>query len=264
MVLDSRKSLAEKSIHDPNREHEELLVRGLPYITTINDQTILLRDGDVMGSFAVDGISASTGDEVEIAEIADAFSSLVAQQMPDVGFYVHRISSRTAPVLKPVNEKSPFASAADKQWQQFLGAAGLRHRTTLVTITIRPSKAGGLWAKLSGSTDQNRQQLQKRVVRLNQIVTSILETLVKTSPRRMTVSGGEWLGLLATTLSGEFRPIKPARSFIPLNDLITNAPVFFHGDGFTVFGSHSNNTRHGAIITLKDYPSATFAVMCYS
>ncbi|MGB7337000.1 MAG: DUF87 domain-containing protein [Salaquimonas sp.] len=259
MVLDSRKSLAEKSLYDPGREHEELLVRGLPYITALNDQTILLRDGDVMASFAVDGISASTGDEVEIAEIANAFSSLVAQQMPDVGFYVHRISSRTAPSLIPVDENNPFASVVDRQWQQFLGNAGLRHRTTLVTITIRPSKVGGLWAKLSGGNDQNRQHVQKRLTRLNQIVTSMMETLAKTSPRRMTVSGGEWLGLLAATLSGEFRPITPGRGFIPLNDLIASAPIFFHGDGFTVFGSHSKNTRHGAIITLKDYPSATFA-----
>lgn len=259
MVLDSRETLAEKSVKDSGRETEELLARGLPYITAVDDQTILLRDGDLMASFAVDGISASTADEVEIAGIAAAFSSLVAQQMPDVGFYVHRISMRTAPALDPVSEAKDFAAAIDDRWQNFVGIAGLRHRTTLVTVTIRPSKVAGLWAKLSGGKAQTEENLQKRVVRLNQIVSAIMETLSKTHPRRMTVSGGEWLGLLRATISGEYAPLTPGRSFTPLNDLIANAPVLFHGDAFTVFGSHSRNTKYGAIVTLKDYPGETFA-----
>ena len=92
MVLDSRISHSEKSLRDSTRENEELLVRNLPYITTIDDQTILLRDGDVMASFAVDGISASTSDETSVDEIAYALSSLVSQQMPDVGFTIPGVS----------------------------------------------------------------------------------------------------------------------------------------------------------------------------
>lgn len=259
MVLDSRITLAEKSIKETARENEELLARGLPYITALNDQTILLRDGDVMASFAVDGISASTADELEVAEITAAFSSLVAQQMPDVGFYVHRISTRTAPFVEPVSPKKSFANAIDQKWQAYLGNAGLRHRTTLVTVTVRPSKVVGLWGKLSGGKSSREEQLQKRVLRLNQIVTAIMETLLKTNPRRMTISGGEWLGLLRATISGEYNPLTPGRGFTPLNDLIANAPVFFHGDAFTIFGSNSHNTKYGAIVTLKDYPSETFA-----
>lgn len=263
MVLDSRATLAEKSVQDGGRETEELLARGLPYISAVDDQTILLRDGDVMASFAVDGISASTADEVEISEIANAFSSLVAQQMPDVGFYVHRISSRTSHhnglALDPVSEDKPFAQAVDERWQRYLGIAGLRHRTTLVTVTIRPSKVVGLWAKLTGGKRQTEEQLQRRVQRLNQIVTAIMETLSKTNPRRMTVAGGEWLGLLRATITGDYAPLVPGRGFVPINDLISNAPVLFHGDAFTVFGSHSRNTKYGAIVTLKDYPGSTFA-----
>jgi type IV secretion system protein VirB4 len=259
MVLDSRITLAEKSLKDKTRESEELMARGLPYITALNDQTILLRDGDVMASFAVDGISASTADDVEVAEITAAFSSLAAQQMPDVGFTVHRISTRTAPFLNSVSPEKSFANAIDQRWQAYLGNAGLRHRTTLVTVTVRPSKVVGLWAKLSGGKSSREEQLQKRVLRLNQIVTAIMETLLKTNPRRMTVSGGEWLGLLRAIISGAYNPLTPGQSFSPLNDLIANAPVLFSGDTFTIFGSHTGNTKYGAIVTLKDYPSDTFA-----
>jgi len=259
MVLDSRVTLAETSLADPKRDAEELLARSLPYVTTIDDQTILLRDGDVMASFAVDGISASTADEVAISEIATAFSALVAQQMPDVGFYVHRISTRTAPALDQVDREKPFAKAIDERWQDYIGIAGLRHRTTLVTITVRPSKVVGLWSKFSGGKHQTEENLQKRVVRLNQIISSVIETLAKTHPRRMTVSGGEWLGLLRATINGTYAPLSPGRRFIPINDLISNVSLSFQGDAFSVFGSHSRNTKYGAIVTLKDYPGETFA-----
>ena len=259
-MLDSRTSLAEKSLREPQRETEELLVRGLPYISAINDQTILLRDGDVMASFAVDGVSASTSDDSDVTGIAQAFSALVSQQMPDVGFYIHRISTRTVPELDPVPAANEFARAIDDRWQSYLGVSGLRYRTTLVTITIRPSKVVGLWAKLSGGGKEQREEsLQRRAVRLNQIITGFMETLSGTKPRRMTVSGGEWLGLLRATITGEFNPISPGRRFTPLNDLIANASVSFHGDTFTVFGSYSGNTKYGSIVTLKDYPSETYA-----
>lgn len=259
MALDSRTTLAERSVAEPKRDAEELLAKNLPYVTAIDDQTILLRDGDVMASFAVDGVSASTADEVEIAEIATAFSSLVAQQMPDVGFYVQRVSTRTSPTLNPVTEDKPFAQAVDDRWQNYIGVAGLRHRTTLVTITVRPSKVAGLWSKLTGGKNQTEENLQKRVVRLNQSITAVMETLSKTHPRRMTVSGGEWLGLLRATISGTYHPLSPGRSFIPINDLISNVALSFQGDSFSVFGSHSRNTKYGAIVTLKDYPGETFA-----
>lgn len=258
MVLDSRSTYAEKSVREAGRADEELLVKGLPFITALDDQTILLRDGDVMASFAVDGISSSTSDELEIAEIANAFSSLVSQQLPDVGFYIHRISSRTTPSVDPVEENKTFNSAVDKQWQNYIQVAGLRHRTTLVTITIRPSKVFGFFAKLAGGKKQTEENLQKRIARLNQIVSGIMETLSRTKPRRMTVSGGEWLGLIRATISGDYNPLIPGRSFTPLNDLIANAPVMFHGDTFTIFGSHTKNTKYGAIVTLKDYPGETF------
>lgn len=260
MVHDSRISLAEKSLREPQRETEELLVRGLPYISAIDDQTILLRDGDVMASFAVDGISASTSDDSDVTGIAQAFSALVSQQMSDVGFYIHRISTKTIPRLDPVPVTNEFASAIDQRWQSYLGVSGLRYRTSLVTITIRPSKVVGLWSKLfGGSKKQHEASLQRRAVRLNQIITGFMETLSSTNPRRMTVSGGEWLGLLRATITGEFNPIAPGRRFTPLNDLIANASVSFHGDTFTVFGSYSGNTKYGSIVTLKDYPSETYA-----
>ncbi|MCP4936173.1 MAG: type IV secretion system DNA-binding domain-containing protein [bacterium] len=259
MVLDSRVTLAEKSAKDPTRETEELLARGLPYITTIDDQTILLRDGDLMASFTIEGISASTCDENDIEDIASALSSLVSQQMPDVGFYIHRISTKTKPRLEKVPPELEFANAIDQRWQSFLGISGLRYRTTLVTITIRPSKIVGLWSKLTDGKSQNEENLQKRAVRLNQIITGFIETLSKTAPRRMSVSGGEWLGLLRATITGEYAPVAPGRRFTPLNDLITNAPVHFHGDTFTIFGSHLRNTKYGAITTVKDYPAETYA-----
>ena len=251
------------------------LALNLPYVSALSDDVMLLRDGDVMASFAVDGIGAQTADAADVEALASAFSSLIAQQMPDVGFAIHRISHRTVPSLAPVAEgvtvegegsvvgmagDGPnFAEAIDRRWQDYLAVAGLRMRTTMVSITIRPSKVVGLFSRLGGSgRDACEEGLRRRIARLNQIVTAFTDTLGSAKPRRLTVSDGEWLGLLRCLVGGEFTPVAPGRSFTPLGDLIATSDVHFDRDTFSVWGTHSGNARIGAMVTLKDYPSATW------
>ena len=251
------------------------LALNLPYVSALADDVLLLRDGDVMASFAVDGIGAATADAADVEALCAAFSSLVAQQMPDVGFAIHRISHRTMPSLVPVAEGVPvggdedvvgivgdrpnFAEAIDRRWQDYLAVAGLRTRTTMVSITIRPSKVVGLFSRLGGGGRNAREEgLQRRIARLNQIVTAFTDTLGSAKPRRLTVSGGEWLGLLRCLVGGGFAPVVPGRTFTPLGDLIATSDVHFDRDAFSVWGTHSGDARIGAMVTLKDYHAATW------
>ena len=262
-MLDPRATLAERQLNK-GEARDASLACNLPYVSALADDVLLLRDGDVMASFAVDGISASTADAADVEALCSAFSSLVAQQMPDVGFAIHRISHRTAPTLTPVDgedaEGPSFAQAVDERWQAYLAVAGLRTRTTMVTITIRPSKVAGLFSWIGGGGRAAREDgLQRRIARLNQIVAAFVETLGSARPRRLTVSGGEWLGLLRCMIGGEFAPVAPGRRFTPLNDLIASSSVHFDGDTFSVWGTHAGNARVGAMVTLKDYPASTHA-----
>ena len=272
-MLDPRATLAVNELGSPSGGRQESLACNLPFVSALRDDALLLRDGDVMASFAVDGIPAATADQSGVEALCAAFSALVAQQQPDVGFAVHRISVRTAPTLAPVegvegrgddsglsSSRPSFAQAVDERWQDYLTVAGLRTRTTMVSITIRPSKVVGLWSRLTNGGAEGREEaLERRIARLDQIVTAFTDTLGSANPRRLTVSGGEWIGLLRCLVGGPFAPVVPARSFLPLSDLVATAPVRFDGDMFTVLGPHASAVRVGAMVTLKDYPNATFA-----
>ena len=262
-MLDPRPTLSVHELGAPPERRQDALACHLPFVSAIRDDVLLLRDGDVMASFAVEGIAASTADASDVDALCAAFSSLTAQQLPDVGFTVHRISARVSPRLAPVTREGvqpTFAEAVDDEWQRYLARAGLRRRTTMVSITIRPSKVVGLWSKLTGGSREDREAaLERRLARLDQIVTAFTDTLGAARPRRLTVSGGEWLGLLRCIVGGPFSHVVPSRSFLPLGDLIATAPLHFDGDVFSVFGHHGETLRCGAILTLKDYPAKTHA-----
>ena len=47
--------------------------------------------------------------------------------------------------------------------------------------------------------------------------------------------------------------------FVPVSDLIATSDIKFAQDSFTVFGDCEENMRVGAIATIKDYPTTTYA-----
>jgi len=256
-MLDRLNTKSHQALRPKDAEKLELLTHHLPFVSAFDDETILLRDGDVMGSFIVDGVSAGTSDENDISDLALAFSNLISQQQSDVGFAVHRISTVTQPSLDRVDGRNEFAEAVDATWQSFLSGAGLRSRTVMVTVTIRPSRIAGMSRWFGGAQKQQLEDVAKRRERLNQVITQLTSTLGASNPRRLTISSGEWLGYLRSLLTGIYAPLKPGRKFAPLNDLISNTCVKFTGDIFTTVGHYTGNTRVGTVLTLKDYPNAT-------
>jgi len=258
MVRDQ--SLAVSSLLDPAITKPESLAAHLPFVSLLNDETMMLRDGDLMTSFAVDGLAAQTMNETDIDTLAQSVSNLIAQQYGDVGFYVHRISSKVKPEINPIADTETFAGAIDARWQEHLRSAELRHRTTVFTLTLRPSRISGLFDRMRGAGKKgNAERIARRTQRLNDIASSFIEIARPARPRRLTVSSGEWLGLFRAVLTGDFAPLKPSRGYVPLNDLVATTPIHFQNDAFTLFGTHSQTTKTGTILTLKDYPAETYA-----
>ena len=89
-----------------------MLVSGLPYLSKVDDMTIMLRDGDLMGSFIVEGINADTVDHRHTMELSNALSRFIAQQRADVAYYIHRISVETRPTIAPL-KGHPFNEEID-------------------------------------------------------------------------------------------------------------------------------------------------------
>ncbi|MCP3477819.1 DUF87 domain-containing protein (plasmid) [Bradyrhizobium sp. CCGUVB1N3] len=241
-----------------SRHEGEQLVGGLPYLSIIDDVSLLLRDGDVIGTFAVEGVNADALDSRKTIELSTALSRFIAQQREDVGYYVHRISVETRPSMSAV-EGNWFNEEIDRRWQGYLQSVGLRNRVSIVTIVIRPPKRIARLIGLLGSSDFcGREEVAARASRLDQLINTCMVSLSEARPRRLTVSGGEWLSLLRTLIDGSSGRLAAGEQFVPVADVLANSIVTFQGSIFECDNPNPDLKRYGTIISLKDYPAATY------
>ncbi len=237
-------------------ERSPLLVSGLPYLGIIDDGTILLRDGDLMASFVVQGINADTVDSRYSAELCNALSRFIAQQRADVCYYIHRISTPARPALPPV-AGNIFSSEIDRRWQSHLNRVGLKDRVTMVTLVVRPPRKTTKFLSLVGGTDlHSREEVAARAKRLDQMMKTLMVAVAEARPSRLRVSEGRWLALLRATITGSAARLLPGVRFQPLADILATAHITFHGRVFEC--ENANNKRFGTIVSVKDYPSATY------
>lgn len=257
-MLEAPLTKATRGVEDRHVDKGELLVNGLPYLSVVDDKTVMLRDGDLMGSFAVEGINADTIDSRRTMELCNAFSRFIAQQRGDVAYYVHRISVETRPTIKPV-EGHPFNVEIDRRWQDYLQTIGLRDRITMVTVVIRPpKKIAKFLHMLSGDGGFNREEVKVRAVRLDQMINTCMVGVSDAKPRRLTIGDGEWLGLLRTLIDGSSARLIPGKKFLPISDLLANSVITFRGKVFECDTPDPNRKRYGTIVSVKDYPTETY------
>ena len=68
---------------------------------------------------------------------------------------------------------------------------------------------------------------------------------------------GQWLGALRAIGTGRFVPARPGGSFVPISSLVGTSRVSFFGDTFRVLGTDTETMRHGAMLTVRQYPTST-------
>lgn len=251
------KSLANWAMQPSAHEREQLAV-NLPYVSIVDDGTLMLRDGDLMAAFAAEGVNADTVDGRDTMELSNAFSRFIAQQRGDVGYYVHRISAETRPTMRSI-KGDPFNEEIDQRWRNYLETIGLRDRVTMVTILIRPPKRLAQLLNMFGNKDvYSREEVTARAVRLDQMINTCMVNLSLAKPRRLTVSDGEWLGLLRTAIDGSSGRLIAGEKFVPVADLLASSTVTFRGKVFECDNPNPGLKRYGTIISVKDYPTETY------
>ncbi|MGX9120399.1 VirB4 family type IV secretion system protein [Mesorhizobium sp. BHbsci] len=224
----------------------------------MDDVTLMLRDGDLMGAFAVEGINADTIDSLQTAELSNAFSRFIAQQRGNVGYYVHRISVAARPSMRPVKGDA-FNEEIDRRWQHYLETIGLRDRVTIITVVIRPPKKLTKLVNLFGKKETySRDERAARAIRLDQMITTCMVSLSEARPRRLTVSDGQWLGMLRTLIDGSSGRLIAGKKFVPVADLLANSMITFRGKLFECDNPNPGLKRYGTIISVKDYPTETY------
>lgn len=257
-MLDAVRSLGRRRLEPRGLGDDAVLVRHLPYVSAVSDDVLMLRDGEIAATFAVEGIAATTAESVLVDDVADAVQSVVAQATADLGFYLHRVSFIADTRLAPPLQADPFAFEVDRRWRQALAAMELREHRSFLTVVLRPQAILGVAARLFGAgRTAQRDRLARRIERLDEVVRFLMETLAIASPERLTIGDGRWLGLLRALVTGRYEPLPLPESFQPVADLIAGSSVAFEGDRFLAPGASTEDMRFGAIFSLKAYPAST-------
>ena len=256
-MLDLRSTLGLRAVAPPGAAREQALSGFLPWLCFARKDVILLRDGDVMGSFLVEGLDPLTAEHAAISDLSEAMSRCAAELPPDAALYIHRLSHPETPEVPAVSADG-FAAELDAAWRAHLRSLGLRRRRVMVSVLLRPAKAAGLRTRLTGGgVPAQRAALAKRIARLDEIMGHMQAVLAVAGPRRLTRESPEWLGMLGATVSGAWRPRVHPLGLATIADSLATSDLHFRGDGFTLPGLDAAETRFGAMVTLKAYPAQT-------
>ena len=231
--------------------------RHMPYVSSIRDNVILTKQGDVMASVVLDGIDSFTSDDGTIDEISVSFARIVGQLGERFGFYVNKVSTPEHIDLSTPDEKD-FAHAVDVEWQKSLERRALKRRVIVLTVLIRPSIGDKLPWLMGRAKRDFEVDLGRRVDELEEAMGLIQGMYAGGGFRRLKVSNGEWLSLLSSILGQTYGKIITAPGNL-LSEAMTNFDVTF--DGKTILLDDGMKRRYGAIFGVKTYPTRTWPTM---
>jgi type IV secretion system protein VirB4 len=235
----------------------ESFARHLPWLSAPEDDVILTRQGDLMASAVVAGQDSFTSEEAELSLATASLARLIGQLGEGFGFYISKLTLPDAPVLKPF-EAGDFAAAVDRRWQTHLTTRALKRRVLLVTLILRPTVLnrmpilGGLLK--SGFVED----IGARRERLNEAMGLMAGVCQGLGFRRLTITSGEWLGLLGVLLGQPNARILPMPGQFIAQGMTSLQAVFA---GKQVRFETGMAKRVGTIFSAKTYPGRTWARM---
>lgn len=240
-----------KSVVRPEDLGAESLARHLPWLSAPHDDVILTRQGDLMASAVVAGQDSFTCEEAELTLATASLARLIGQLGEGFGYYISKLTLPDVPALKPF-EGEDFASAVDRRWQSHLTARALKRRVLLVTLILRPTVLNRMPVLGSLFRSGFVEDLGARRERLNEAMGLMAGVCQGLGFRRLTISSGEWLGLLGVVLGQPMANILPMPGqFIAQG--MTSLQVVFGGKQVRL--ATGLGDRVGTIFSVKTYPA---------
>lgn len=238
---------------------EKQLAHMLPYVSLVDDTTVRTRGNELFQCLRLKGTNSNTTDDNYLDKTRALFAQIIAQIGPDFGFYVHKVSKGIAPNLKPTMGDT-FASQVDDLWRASLDEKGLRDKTLTLTIMHRPALTSKLPFSAKKSMTALREQTEKRMRRLGEVVGFLKSTFAEMSPRLLTASSGELLGFLGGLNTGQELPLYQSSKYGFASHDVSNCRVTFKGSSFIV-SDGAVGTRYGTTFAIKTYPAKTSCTM---
>ncbi len=241
-------------------DKESFLSEHMPYLSYVDDQTMMLKQGDLMATLRLDGVNPMTSEDGDLDALKRAVSAIVSLTGNRFGFYVHRISFPQSLNLRPVQGDS-FAASIDHLWQSHISDLAPKKLRLYLSVVRRPNIANRLPFLRKFATRAYLKDRFNRTQQLNEVVNFFTEALTAARPTRLSRQGGEWLGYLGALNYGTFAPISESADFTTLAAQASNCRTIFNGDQLTIRDEVTGQLRHGALFAVKTYPAITEVTM---
>ncbi|HEX8055408.1 VirB4 family type IV secretion/conjugal transfer ATPase [Roseateles sp.] len=245
---------------------EALAGDRLPYRALVDGNVVLLRDGSVMCSLLVPGISFETADADELNAHAAVREVLLRASLDARFVLYHHVVRRRVHVELEGAFEDPLAAHIDARWRDRLGAGALYVNDQFVTLVRRPARGKAGWPERLGRMFRNRGsdpvEAEPADVRaLRAAASAMLAALGAYGARLLgdyEGAGGtcsEVLELLSALYNGEMRPVRRPAEGADLGHMLPYRRASFGLDAMELKGA--GGTTFAALVSLKDYPDST-------
>ena len=241
----------------------------LPYARLVDDNTVLLRDGSVMGAIQVPGLLFET-------EASDALNAHAAtrevmlRSALDARFILyHHVVRRRVEVELDGEFAEPLSRHIDARWKERLAGGSLFINDQFITLIRRPARGKtGFPERVSRFFSRSRQEEleanPKDVRSLKSAITGLVASLSAygaqvlgeyEAPGGNGAANSEILELLSALYNGEMRPVRRPAEDTDIGHMLAYRRASFGLDAMELRGSAEPD--FAAILGLKDYPEAT-------
>ncbi len=238
----------------------------LPYRRLVDENVVQLRDGSLMVSLLVPGLSFETTDSDEL-NAHTATREVLLRSALDARFVLyHHVIRRRVNLSLDAAFDDPLAAHIDARWRERLAGGSLFVNDQFVTLVRRPARGKAGWAerfsrmmKRRGEEAAEADPAELRA--LKAAASAMVASLGSYGARLLgdyegqTGTCSEVLELLSALYNGEMRPVRRPADEADLGRMLPYKRLNFGLDALEMRGA--GGAGFASLISLKDYPEST-------
>lgn len=239
----------------------------LPYARLVDEHTLLLRDGALMGALQVPGLLFETEDTDALNAHAITREVMLRSNLDARFVMYHHVIRRRVSVELAASFDDPLAAHIDRRWREKVTSGSLFVNDQFVSLVRRPArgkaglaeKVGKLW-RTRGREPLEADPRELRALRaaLQSLAASLGEYGAQPLGDYVGPSGNtnnELLELLSALYNGEMRPVRRPDAEADIGRMLPYRRASFGLDAMELRGSAGPD--FATMLSLKDYPDAT-------
>ncbi|MFC3101875.1 VirB4 family type IV secretion/conjugal transfer ATPase [Altererythrobacter lauratis] len=239
----------------------------LPYATLVDGDTVLLRDGSLMGALQVPGLLFETEDTDALNAHAATREVMLRSNLDARFVLYHHVIRRRVEVELDAQFDDPLSAHIDARWREKLSAGALFVNDQFVTLVRRPARGKAGWGERLGKLFKGKataaEEVDPRDLRtLRAALQALAASLSDYGAQHLGdytgasgATNNELLELLSALYNGEMRPVRRPDDGVDIGYMLPYRRASFGIDAMELRGASGADCA--AMLSLKDYPDAT-------